>query len=101
MMSGKTTEMTPERRRQALVAQTQRLADYVAAADSDAAVPTCPGWTVGDLVAHVGQTQRWVSEIIERRIADPTQLPTEMATPPTEPDAWPAWLSEGGARAAE
>src|SRR5687768_7159942 len=99
MMSARTTEMTRERRRQALLAQTQRLAGYVEAADSDAAVPTCPGWTVADLVAHVGQTQRWVSEIIERRIADPTQLPTEMATPPTDPQDWPAWLSDGGARA--
>lgn len=25
----------------------------------DAAVPTCPGWTVGDLVAHVGGVHRW------------------------------------------
>ena len=42
---------------------------------------------VADLVAHVGQTQRWVSEIIERRIVGPTQLPTEMATVPAEPAA--------------
>ena len=54
-----------------------------------------------DLVAHVGETQNWVAEIIERRIVDPTQLPMEMAAVPTEPDDWPAWLSAGGARAAE
>ena len=30
------------------------------------------------LVEHVGQTQNWVAEIIERRITDPTQLPTDM-----------------------
>jgi len=77
------------------------LAAYVAAAANRAAVPTCPGWTVADLVAHVGQTQRWVSEIIERRIADPTQLPTHVAISPTEPDAWPTWLTDGGARAVE
>lgn len=101
MMSGKSTEMTAERRRQALRAHTEQLTECVSAAGSDAPVPTCPGWTVTDLVAHVGQTQHWVSEIIERRIVDPAQLPTEMATAPTEPDDWPAWLSEGAARAAE
>lgn len=51
MMSGKSTGLTPERTRQALV--------------------------------------------------DPTQLPTEMATVPAEPGDWPAWLSDGAARAAE
>lgn len=100
-MSGKGTEMTAERRRQALRAHTQRLAECARVAGGEAAVPTCPGWTVADLVAHVGQTQRWVSEIIERRIVDPIQLPTEMAAAPTEPDEWPAWLSDGAARAAE
>lgn len=101
MMSGNSTGITAERKRQALRTHTERLAENVGAAGHDAAVPTCPGWTVSDLVAHVGQTQRWVSEIIERRIVDATLLPTEMATVPTEPDDWPAWLSDGGARAAE
>ncbi len=100
-MSRKSTEMTAERRRQALRAHTDRLAERVCAAGGDAAVSTCPGWTVTDLVAHVGQTQRWVSEIIERRIVDPTQLPTVMATVPTERDDWPSWLSDGAARAAQ
>jgi uncharacterized protein (TIGR03083 family) len=63
-------------------------------------VPTAPKWTVTDLVAHVGQTQHWVEEIIERRITDPTQLPTEMAVPPADPREWQAWLSESGQRVA-
>ena len=88
-----TTEMTAERRRQALLAQTGRLAHDVGAAGPDAPVPTCPGWTVTDLVTHVGQTQHWVSEMIERRIVDPTQLPTEMATVPTDPGEWPSWVA--------
>jgi uncharacterized protein (TIGR03083 family) len=63
-------------------------------------VPTAPEWTVTDLVAHVGQTQNWVAEIIERRITDPTQLPTEMAVLPAEPGEWPAWLAESAQRVA-
>ena len=99
-MSEQSTTMTAERRRQALRAHTEQLAECVRAAGSDVAVPTCPGWTMTDLVAHVGQTQHWVSEIIERRIVDPTQLPTEMAAMPADADDWPAWLSDSAARAA-
>ena len=94
------TELNAERARRAIVEQTRRLAEAAAAAGPDAAVPTTPGWTVTDLVAHVGQTEHWVAEIIERRITDPTQLPTEMAVLPADPRAWPAWLSEAAQRVA-
>ena len=69
-------------------------------AGSGAAVPTTPGWTITDLVEHVGQTQNWVAEIIERRIIDPTQLPTQMAVVPTDPRQWQAWLSQSAQRVA-
>ncbi|HKE75123.1 MAG TPA: maleylpyruvate isomerase N-terminal domain-containing protein, partial [Acidimicrobiales bacterium] len=88
------TQLEAEQARRAIVEHTRRLADSAAAAGPDAAVPTAPEWTITDLVEHVGQTQHWVAELIERRITDPTQLPTEMAVLPTDPGAWPAWLSE-------
>ena len=87
-------ELNAELARRAIVEHTRRLAESAAAAGPDAAVPTTPGWTISDLVAHVGQTQHWVAEIIERRIIDPTQLPSEMAVLPTDPREWQAWLSE-------
>jgi uncharacterized protein (TIGR03083 family) len=65
--------------------------------------PLCrpaPEWTVTELVEHVGQTQHWVAEMIERRITDPTQLPTEMAVLPTDPDGWQAWLWQSAQRVA-
>ena len=65
-----------------------------------AAVPATPQWTITDLVRHVGQTQHWVAEIIERRITDPAQLPTEMAVLPAGPRQWQAWLSESAQRVA-
>jgi uncharacterized protein (TIGR03083 family) len=92
--------LSAERCRQALLDHTRRLAESARAAGSDASVPTCPGWTVASLVEHVGRTQRWVSEIIERRITDPAELPTELAKLPAEPEDWPAWLSDAAARAA-
>jgi uncharacterized protein (TIGR03083 family) len=94
------TELNPERARRAIVEHTRRLAESAVAAGPDAPVPTTPEWTVADLVAHVGQTQHWVAEIIERRITDPAQLPTEMAVLPDDPGDWPAWLSESARRVA-
>jgi uncharacterized protein (TIGR03083 family) len=94
------SELNADQARRAIVEHTRRLADSAVAAGPEAAVPTAPQWTVADLVEHVGQTQHWVAEIIERRITDPTQLPTEMAVVPTDPGEWPAWLSESAQRVA-
>jgi uncharacterized protein (TIGR03083 family) len=92
------TELNAEHARRAIVEHTRRLAESAAAAGPDAAVPTTPGWTISDLVEHVGQSQHWVAQIIERRITDPTQLPTEMALLPSDPGEWQAWLSESAQR---
>jgi uncharacterized protein (TIGR03083 family) len=92
------TELHADTARRAIVEHTRRLADAAAAAGPDAAVPTTPGWTITDLVAHVVLTQHWVAEIIERRITDPTQLPTEMAVLPADPGEWQAWLAESTQR---
>ncbi len=94
------TELNADRARRAIVEYTGRLAESAALAGPDAAVPTAPEWTVRDLVEHVGQTQHWVAEIIERRITDPTQLPMEMAVLPADPREWQAWLSESAQRVA-
>ena len=94
------TELNPEAARGAIVEHTRRLAGAAAEAGPDAPVPTAPGWTIADLVEHVGQTQHWVAEMIERRITDPAQLPTEMAVLPTDPGEWQAWLSGSAARVA-
>jgi uncharacterized protein (TIGR03083 family) len=94
------TELNAEHARRAIVEHTRRLAEAAAAAGPDAAVPTTPGWTITDLVEHVGQSQHWVAEIIERRITDPTQLPMEFAVIPTDPREWQAWLAESAQRVA-
>ena len=91
------TELNAEHVRRAIVEHTGRLAESAAATGPDAAVPTIPGLTITDLVEHVGQTQNWVAEIIERRITDPAQLPAEMAVLPTDPREWQAWLSKSPA----
>ncbi|MFC4587650.1 maleylpyruvate isomerase family mycothiol-dependent enzyme [Sphaerisporangium corydalis] len=94
------TELNAERARQAIVEHTRRLAESAAEAGPEAAVPTAPKWTVADLVEHLGQTQHWVAEIIERRVTDPARLPTEMAVLPADPREWQAWLTESARRVA-
>ena len=95
------TVLDPDRARTAIVEHTRRLADAVATIDPTAPVPTAPEWTAADLVAHLGQTQHWVAEIIERRIADPTQLPTTVVAAPTDPGEWTAWLDKAAHRVAD
>jgi Mycothiol maleylpyruvate isomerase N-terminal domain len=54
------TVLNAEHARRAIVEHTRRLAESAAAAGLDAAVATTPGWTITDLVEHVGQTQHWL-----------------------------------------
>ena len=42
----------------AVAEQTDILADWVDGKDATTPVPTCPKWTLADLVGHVGATQR-------------------------------------------
>src|SRR5262245_12327178 len=93
-------ELSAERSRRALKDHTGRLAEDARAAGPDAAVPTAPDWNAADLVEHLGHTQNWVAEILERRITDPTQLPTEMVAMPADPQSWSGWLGESAVRAA-
>lgn len=40
------------------------LRNNAAAGGLDAPVPTCPGWSVADLVAHQGLVHRWATQIV-------------------------------------
>ncbi len=37
------------------------LVDAADAAGLDAPVPTCPEWTVADLLGHIGRVHRWAA----------------------------------------
>lgn len=88
-------ELTLERYGQALVDQTAQFAETAHRAAVDAPVPTCPGWTLSQLVEHVGQTQHWVGSLVEKRVSDPSQGPTSVSALPADRDAWASWLAEG------
>jgi uncharacterized protein (TIGR03083 family) len=76
-----------------LSAETERLAALVASAEPTATVPSCPGWTVSDLVAHVGRGHRWAAGLVATRATTPRR-PDE-SEPLPEPTDWAAWLDEG------
>ena len=52
------------------------------AVDLDAPVPTCPDWSVHDLLGHVGWVYRYVAEHVARRATDRISS-AEIATAPT------------------
>jgi uncharacterized protein (TIGR03083 family) len=44
---------------------------HVASTNLSADVPTCPGWTVADLVAHVGRLYRYVAHQVRSTVQEP------------------------------
>ena len=81
------------------VNQTLELVEWVGDAEPGAPIPTCPGWTLTDLVDHVGSTQRWVSRLVGEGIGDPgTAFSIGWESAPADPSAWGTWLSEGAQR---
>src|SRR5919202_3702481 len=51
----------------ALVDETRRLGELLATADPEVPVPTCPGWTLRQLLTHVGRGHRWAATIVRDR----------------------------------
>ncbi|MEO7269424.1 MAG: maleylpyruvate isomerase N-terminal domain-containing protein [Knoellia sp.] len=80
----------------ALTAATGSLARDAASAGLDAPVPTCPGWTVRDLLAHQGAVHRWATANVvgDReggRDFEPFEQEGLAAVDPVR------WLADGGA----
>ncbi|WP_433511077.1 maleylpyruvate isomerase family mycothiol-dependent enzyme [Nonomuraea sp. CA-143628] len=83
----------------AVVEQTSMFADWVDGRDAAASVPTCPKWTLADLVNHVGGTQRMVAMLVGERMTEPSRAFAGYVPGPTDPGQWRAWLSDGAAEA--
>ena len=76
------------------------LAADAADAGLDALVPTCPDWTVADLMGHQGTVHRWATTIVSGGLAS-TELDPEADAaimPPDEVSALPAWFTGGADR---
>ncbi|SNY32588.1 maleylpyruvate isomerase family mycothiol-dependent enzyme [Paractinoplanes atraurantiacus] len=83
--------LSPARYAAELATETARFAEAASASPADRVVPTCPEWTVRDLVTHVGTGHRYASLIIK---TDQMQ-PYELIAAPQDQVSWPSWLAEG------
>ncbi|MFV0133384.1 maleylpyruvate isomerase family mycothiol-dependent enzyme [Streptomyces sp. HMX87] len=69
-------------------------------ADLSATVPTCPDWTLEELVRHTGQALRWVEWIVRTRAQE--EVPIERVPGSEGPEArgdaaaLETWLTESG-----
>ena len=93
--------MSDEALTDSMLEQTSVFASWVRDADPGLPVPSCPDWTLADLVEHVGATQQWVAALTEGRITDPQAafaLTWEKA--PALPAASTDWLQGSADRAA-
>lgn len=61
-------------------------------ADMAAPVPACPGWSVADLVAHLGGVQRWATVAVVERRGD-----AGAAAPPGDREGLIRWFGDGAA----
>ena len=79
-----------------LIAENAAFADLLREADLAAAVPTCPEWTLGKLMRHVGRGDRWCAMIVAEKsgdFIDPATVPG--GRPPADRDGQIAWLHQG------
>ncbi|MBB4893430.1 uncharacterized protein (TIGR03083 family) [Streptomyces olivoverticillatus] len=89
----------PAAHRDAIAAETARFVSVVKGASLATPVPSCPGWTLVDLVRHAGSVQRWFSVLLRQRVQErPTSREVELRLPEQE-SGYADWLAESAAEA--
>ncbi|WP_042372799.1 maleylpyruvate isomerase family mycothiol-dependent enzyme [Streptacidiphilus neutrinimicus] len=87
--------------RSAVAAETARFVQVVERADLSTPVPSCPGWTLTDLIRHAGSVQRWFAVLLRGRIQQPpTSRDVELKLPEDEA-GYPQWLADSLAEATD
>ncbi|MFE4856512.1 maleylpyruvate isomerase family mycothiol-dependent enzyme [Streptomyces sp. NPDC056670] len=85
----------------AVMAETERFVAAVEGADLATPVPSCPGWTLVDLIRHTGSVQRMFSGLLRQRVQErPLTRDTALELPASE-DGYPAWLRASAQVAAQ
>ena len=81
---------------QSLIAENAAFAELFRNADLSIPVPTCPEWTLGQLMRHVGRGDRWSAQIVAEQSMDYIDPRTVAGgKPPGGRDEDIAWLHEG------
>ena len=79
-----------------LIAENAAFADLLREADLSTRVPTCPEWTLDQLMRHVGRGDRWGARIVADQsgdFIDPRTVPG--GKPPADRDGQIGWLQRG------
>ncbi|GAA3038813.1 maleylpyruvate isomerase family mycothiol-dependent enzyme [Streptomyces glomeratus] len=95
------SESSPVDHRSAVAEETARFVAAVKDADLATEVPSCPGWTLADLVKHTGSVQRWFSVLLRARIQEPPRTREVDLRLPDREDGYPDWLAESASVAAD
>jgi uncharacterized protein (TIGR03083 family) len=93
------SQLSPDRYFAEIEACTAGLAEILAEHDQSLPIPTCPEWTLRQLVTHVGRTHRWAAEITRTRsdvLIPFREVPDGKL--PDDPAEQRAWLRAGAAR---
>jgi uncharacterized protein (TIGR03083 family) len=80
----------------ALIAENNAFADLLRDADLSAPVPTCPEWTLNQLMRHVGRGDRWAAQIVAEKSTEALDPRTVAGgKPPAGRDGELGWLQDG------
>ena len=71
------------------------LAKAASTAGPAATIPTCPGWTMRELVHHQGEVHRWATAMVRDGLAKPADLPDDFLGPLPDDDQLIPWFEAG------
>jgi uncharacterized protein (TIGR03083 family) len=76
-------------------AEVESFAVLVDGADLSGPVPTCPDWTLADLIGHTGTVHRWATWHVANLAPTRTSSSDLGIVPPNDPASLPRWLADG------
>ena len=87
----------------ALDREGQLLVSAAMSAGVHAPVPSCPGWAVRDLLAHVGFVHRWAARYVAEALTEMVEEPdeAEMVSAAPSDDLIISWVADGHAALVE
>src|SRR5262249_56161546 len=92
---GRTGMTSTDRLLAEVIGSAATLAEIASQADLTARVPTCPDWTLRQLITHVGRAHRWAAAIVATNAAEP--IPFREGPDgrlPDHPAEQPRWLRD-------
>ncbi|MGH3915009.1 MAG: maleylpyruvate isomerase family mycothiol-dependent enzyme [Pseudonocardiaceae bacterium] len=87
-----------------IVAQTDLVRSRLKGVDLTTLVPSCPGWSLGQLLRHLGGAHRWAETIVRTRATQPPSADhfrDLSGYTDEDPAVLAPWLAEGAAQLAD